>query len=170
MRHPRSTRLAAASSGRVIDVLAHLASTHGAPQYTRSAHGPEFVSRPALAWLTDDNIETAHIAPRTPPQNGSDDGFNATFRDECPSVHRFHIRREASVILESWREASNTIRPHQALDDMTPHASIHPFAMTASPAAEAVATQSAGRRTDAGHGEGHRSHRDRIPTSCGRHR
>lgn len=44
------------------------------------------------------------------------------------------------MIIESWRKEYNTIRPHQSLDDMTPHESIHQLATKASPLTEAVAT------------------------------
>jgi len=128
-------------SGRVIDVLARLVSLHGAPKYIRSDNGPEFVSRAILAWLTDEGIETAHIAPGKPWQNGSNESFNGKFRDECLSLNWFRSRREAKVIIESWRKEYNTIRPHQSPDDMTPPEFIHQLANPArSPQAEAVAT------------------------------
>ena len=40
-------------SGRVIEVLAKLISVHGAPQYLRSDHGPEFVATALLRWLAN---------------------------------------------------------------------------------------------------------------------
>jgi len=50
-------------SRRVIEVLAKLVSVRGAPSYMRSDNGPEFVATAVLRWLTDEGIETAHIAP-----------------------------------------------------------------------------------------------------------
>jgi len=50
-------------SGRVLERLAELVSVHGAPKYLRSDNGPEFVATAVLRWLTDEGIETAHIAP-----------------------------------------------------------------------------------------------------------
>ena len=49
----------------------------------RSDNGPEFVATAVLRWLTDEGIETAHIAPGKPWQNGTDESFNGRFRDEC---------------------------------------------------------------------------------------
>ena len=71
-------------SGRVIEVLSKLVSVHGAPGYLRSDNGPEFVSRAdsALARLQA-NIDTAHIDPGKPWQNGTNESFNGKFRDEC---------------------------------------------------------------------------------------
>ena len=66
-------------SGRVIDVLTRLMSTHGAPAYLRSDSGPEFVSHAILQWLTDARIETAIIDPGKPWQNGTNDPSTASF-------------------------------------------------------------------------------------------
>src|SRR6516164_4981610 len=60
-------------SKRVIEVLAKLVSVHGAPRYLRSDNGSEFVSRAVLKWLTQANIDTAHIDPGKPWQNGSNE-------------------------------------------------------------------------------------------------
>jgi putative transposase len=62
-------------SGRVIEVLSKLVSVHGAPQYLRSANGPEFVSRAVLRWLLQTGIDTACINPGKPWQNGSNESF-----------------------------------------------------------------------------------------------
>jgi putative transposase len=70
-------------SGRVIEVPSRLVSVHGSPRYLRSDNGPEFVSRAVLKWLTQANIDTAHIDPGKPWQNGSSESFNGKFRDEC---------------------------------------------------------------------------------------
>lgn len=66
-------------SGRVIEVLSRLVSLHGAPRYIRSDNGPEFVSAAVLRWLTRAGIQTAHIAPGKPWQNGTDESFNGKF-------------------------------------------------------------------------------------------
>jgi putative transposase len=108
-------------SARVIDVLTRLMSVHGAPAYLRSDNGPEFVSNAILRWLTDAGIETAHIDPGKPWQNGTNESFNGKFRDECLSVEWFRTRREAQVIIEVWRQHYNAVRPHSSLDYLTPH-------------------------------------------------
>jgi putative transposase len=59
-------------SARVIEVLAQLVSVRGAPAFIRSDNGPEFVSAAILRWLTENGINTAHIAPGKPWENGSD--------------------------------------------------------------------------------------------------
>jgi putative transposase len=108
-------------SGRVIDTLARLVSIHGAPRFLRSDNGPEFVSTAVLRWLVETKIETAHIAPGKPWQNGTDESFNGRFRDECLNLEWFRSRPEAAVIIESWRRHYNGVRPHSSLGYLTPN-------------------------------------------------
>jgi len=108
-------------SGRLIEVLAKLISIHGAPKHLRSDNGPEFISLAVLRWLTKEGIETAHIAPGKPWQNGTDESFNGRFRDECLSVEWFRSRREAVAMIETWRKHYNEVRPHSSLGYLTPH-------------------------------------------------
>ena len=107
-------------SRRVIDVLARLISVHGAPAYLRSDSGPEFVSQAILKWLTENRIDTALIDPGKPWQNGTNESFNGKLRDECLSLEWFRSRREASIIIETWRQHYNAVRPHQSLNYSTP--------------------------------------------------
>lgn len=53
-------------SGRVIEVLSQLISTHGAPKILRSDNGPEFVSRALLRWAANENLDMALIDPGKP--------------------------------------------------------------------------------------------------------
>lgn len=108
-------------SGRVIELLSKLVSTHGAPSYLRSDNGPEFVSRSVLRWLTQANIDTAHIDPGKPWQNGSNESFNGKFRDECLSMQWFKNRTDAKILIESFRREYNEIRPHSGLGQLTPN-------------------------------------------------
>jgi len=108
-------------SGRVIEVLSKLVSTHGAPKYLRSDNGPEFVAKKILRWLTlEANIETAHIDPGKPWQNGLNESFNGKFRDECLSMEWFKNRLDAKIVIESWRQHYNEVRPHSSLGQLTP--------------------------------------------------
>ena len=107
-------------SARVIEVLSRLVSTHGAPRYLRSDNGPEFVSRAVLRWLAQANIDTAHIDPGKPWQNGSNESFNGKFRDECLSLQWFKNRIDAKILIEMFRREYNEIRPHSSLGQLTP--------------------------------------------------
>ena len=107
-------------SGRVIEVLTKLVSVHGAPKHLRSDNGPEFVSRAILRWLTTAGINTAHIDPGKPWQNGSNESFNGKFRDECLSMEWFTNRADAKILIENWRREFNEVRPHSSLGNLTP--------------------------------------------------
>lgn len=107
-------------SRSVIDVLARLVSVRGAPRYLRSDNGPEFVAAAVLEWLDGAGIDTAFIAPGKPWQNGSNESFNGRFRDECLDMEWFRTRREAVVVIESWRKHFNEVRPHSSLRYLTP--------------------------------------------------
>ena len=107
-------------SGRVIEVLSKLVSVHGSPKYLRSDNGPEFVSRAVLKWLTQANIDTAHIDPGKPWQNGNNESFNGKFRDECLSMEWFRNRIDAKITIEQFRRQYNEVRPHSSLGQLTP--------------------------------------------------
>ena len=107
-------------SARVIEVLSRLVSVHGAPKYLRSDNGPEFVSRAVLKWLIETKIDTAHIDPGKPWQNGLNESFNGKFRDECLSMQWFKNRIDAKILIEDFRYQFNEIRPHSSLGQRTP--------------------------------------------------
>jgi putative transposase len=107
-------------SGRVIEVLSQLVSERGAPLFLRSDNGPEFVSRALLKWIVGQDIETALIDPGKPWQNGATESFNGKFRDECLSLEWFRSRAEAKVVIETWRQHFNAVRPHSSLGYLTP--------------------------------------------------
>ena len=104
----------------VIEVLSRLVSVYGAPLFMRSDNGPEFVSQAILEWIASAGIATVLNDPGKPWQNGADESFNGKFRDECLSVEWFRSRREAKVVIESWRQHYNEVRPHSSLQYLTP--------------------------------------------------
>lgn len=107
-------------SERVIDVLARLITVHGPPRFIRSDNGPEFVAQALVDWLKEIGVETAHIAPGKPWQNGLNESFNGKLRDECLDMEWFPNRREAAVVVENYRVHYNTVRPHSSIGDCTP--------------------------------------------------
>jgi len=108
-------------SKRVIEVLSKLVSVHGAPLFMRSDNGPEFVSHAILEWIAQSGIATVLSDPGKPWQNGADESFNGKLRDECLSLEWFRSRSEAAIVIESWRQHYNAVRPHSSLNYLTPH-------------------------------------------------
>jgi putative transposase len=108
------------SAERVITVLIQLVATHGAPDYLRSDNGAEFTALAVQAWLAKQQIQTLYIDPGSPWQNGKDERFNGTLRDECLNRELFVSVREARVHLEAFRRHYNEQRPHSRLAYQTP--------------------------------------------------
>ncbi len=108
------------SAERVIGVLAQLVAVHGAPMYVRSDNGAEFVAVAVQLWLAKQQIQTLYIDPGSPWQNGKDERFNGTVRDECLNLYLFASVAEARVLLETFRQHYNTERPHSRLGYQTP--------------------------------------------------
>ena len=84
---------------------------------------------------------TACIEPGSPWENGYCESFNAKLRDELLNGEIF--LKEAQVIIESWRQHYNAIRPHSSLAyrPPAPEALVWPAAQPgpATPATPALA-------------------------------
>jgi putative transposase len=110
------------SAERVLGVLTHLVATHGTPSYMRSDNGAEFVAATVQLWLAKHQIRTLYNDPGSPWQNGKDERFNGTVRDECLNMHLFASLAEARIHIEAFRRHYNEERPHSRLGYQTPGA------------------------------------------------
>lgn len=108
------------SAERVIGVLTALVAQHGAPGHLRSDNGAEFVARAVRLWLAGCGVETLYIDPGKPWQNGKEERFNGTVRDECLNLHVFSSLAEAHVRLNAFGQHYNSKRPHSRLGYLTP--------------------------------------------------
>ena len=87
-------------SDDVLDVLSTLFLTKGLPDYIRSDNGSEFTAHPLQKWLKDLGVKTAYIEPGSPWENGFNERFNGSLRDECLNLEYFHTLKEARVIID----------------------------------------------------------------------
>jgi putative transposase len=108
------------SAERVIGVLTALFAQHGAPANLRSDNGPEFVAIAVQAWLAECGVQTLYIEPGKPWQNGKQERFNGTVRDECLNLHIFTSLAEACVRPGTFHHHYNHERPHSQLGYLTP--------------------------------------------------
>lgn len=108
------------SAERVIGVLTALFAQHGAPAHLRSDNGAEFVAIAVQSWLAQSGVQTLYIEPGKPWQNGKEERFNGTVRDECLRVHIFTSLAEAYVRLSAFRQHYNSERPHSQLGYLSP--------------------------------------------------
>ena len=107
-------------AGDVISVLDYLFMIRGVPKLIRSDNGSEFIAHSITRWLYDQGVETIHIAPGSPWENGYIESFNGKFRDEVLNRELFYSVKEAKVIVEDWRMEYNHHRPHSSLGYKTP--------------------------------------------------
>lgn len=108
------------SAERVIGVLTALFAQHSAPTFLRSDNGAEFVAQAVQLWLADRGVQTLYIEPGKPWQNGKEERFNGTVRDECLNRFVFGSLAEATVRLNAFRREYNSERPHSRLAYLTP--------------------------------------------------
>jgi putative transposase len=66
------------------------------------------------------DIDLHFIEPGRPMQNGSVESFNGRLRDELLNEHSFPTLFHARSAVEAWRFDYNHVRPHTALDGLTP--------------------------------------------------
>jgi putative transposase len=111
---------------RVTRVLDRLRAAIGLPRAIVLDNGPEFAGRTLEAWAYAAGVTLCFIRPGKPIENTYVESFNGKFRDECLNEHWFVSLADAQMQIEAWRVDYNTVRPHSALADQTPH----DFAMT----------------------------------------
>jgi putative transposase len=99
----------------VIDVLSDLFILRGVPAHVRSDNGPEFIAKAVREWIAAVGARTAFIEPGSPWENGYCESFNSKLRDELLNGELFYSLAEARIVIESWRQHYNTLRPHSSL-------------------------------------------------------
>ncbi len=101
-------------------VLQRLMRRRGAPAFVRSDNGPEFIAKSLMRMLAVHGVNCRHIEPGSPWQNGKDERFNGTFRDECANMETFHHQDHARAIARLFLRYYNHERPHASLGHQTP--------------------------------------------------
>jgi putative transposase len=104
----------------VAQTLLRLFEEHGAPQFVRSDNGPEFIAKSLMQTLKSQGVACRHIDPGSPWQNGINERFNGSYRDECANLETFHNADHARVLSQSYRRYYNQVRPHSSLEYQTP--------------------------------------------------
>jgi len=104
----------------VADVLMGLIAQHGAPKFVRSDNGPEFIAKFLMRIFAIHGVEARHIDPGNPWQNGLNERFNGTLRDECLNMETFASRDHARMVCKVYGRQYNMERPHSSLGYLTP--------------------------------------------------
>ncbi len=108
------------TGARVVRVLDQLAADRGYPKEVLSDNGPEFAGLVLNQWAYNHRVTQLFIQPGKPMQNGYVESFNGKLRDECLNEHWFRTLGEARRTIEYWRLSYNELRPHSALNNLTP--------------------------------------------------
>lgn len=66
-------------------------------------------------WLARIGVKTLYIEPGSPWENGHNESFNGKLCDELLNGEIFYSLKEASILMERWRQHYNHIRPHSSL-------------------------------------------------------
>jgi len=95
---------------------------HGAPAGLALRHdnGLVFGSRLYSSTVRRYGLRQEYIAPYTPEQNGLCERFIRTLKEQCVWLHRFSSLQHARAVIGNWINQYNTLRPHQALDYLSP--------------------------------------------------
>ncbi|MEO1542957.1 MAG: integrase core domain-containing protein, partial [Pseudomonadota bacterium] len=104
----------------VLEVLYPLLLKHGSPEYIRSDNGPEFAAEAMQAWPRRVGIKPIRIYPGSPWENGYNERFNGTLRQEVLNAEWFTTTEQAQIIINHWLRQYNHTRPHQALNMRPP--------------------------------------------------
>jgi putative transposase len=99
----------------VARTLLRLFQVHGTPRLIRSDNGPEFIARFLMSFMKLRGVSARHIDPGSPWQNGIDERFNGTLRNECLNLETFHGRDHARAIVKLFGRMYNAQRPHSSL-------------------------------------------------------
>lgn len=105
---------------QVLETLEELFVVEGVPDYIRSDNGSEFTAKEMRDWLALVGAKTAYITPGSPWENGYNERFNGSLRDELLNGEIFYTLTEAKTLIENWRCHYNEVRPHSSLDYQPP--------------------------------------------------
>lgn len=107
-------------AARVVRLLTQLVERHGPPARLRVDNGPELISHVLQEWCGQQGIVLHWIQPASPTQNAYVERFNGSFRRELLNGYLFATLQQVREHCRLWQYDYNHLRPHQALDFMTP--------------------------------------------------
>ena len=86
----------------------------------RSDNGKVFTSKRFVGRCRQYGLSQEFITPYTPQQNGMIERFFRSLKEECIWLHNFQGVQQAQETIEKWVQFYNQLRPHQALNYLSP--------------------------------------------------
>ena len=86
----------------------------------RSDNGKVFTSKRFVGRCGQYGLSQEFITPYTPQQNGMIERFFRSLKEECVWLHHFQGVQQAQETIEKWVQFYNQLRPHQALNYLSP--------------------------------------------------
>ena len=83
----------------------------GAPKFLRTDNGSEFIAKALVRWLKDQDVQSRFIDQGSPWQNGRNERFNGTLRNEFLNQEVFHHVDHARALVHLYKRKYNTERP-----------------------------------------------------------
>ncbi len=108
------------NSDDVLETLCNLFIAEAIPDFIRSDNVSEFTAKMLQDWLKKLKVNTVYITPGSPWENGFNERFNGSLRDELLNGESFNSLVEAKVVIENWRKHYNEVRPHSSLNYRPP--------------------------------------------------
>ena len=105
---------------RITRALDQVLLIRGVPERIRVDHGPEFTSATFVAWCQSRHIVIDYTQPGKPTQNAYIERFNGSYRQGVLDAWCFMNLTQVREETACWLVEYNTIRPHEALGDVSP--------------------------------------------------
>ncbi|NTY37503.1 transposase family protein [Burkholderia diffusa] len=104
----------------VVEALTRITAMRGHPATIEVDNGSEFIAKAMDRWAYEHGVELDFSRPGTPTDNAKVESFNGCFQRECPNTHWFLSLADTQSKIDDWRTYCNEVRPHSALQWMTP--------------------------------------------------
>ena len=105
---------------RVVALLTQLVGRHDVSACIQVDNGPELISQVLQTWGQGQGIDLHWIQPASPTQNVYIERFNGFFRRELLNAYLFTSLCQVREQCLSWQYDYNHLRPHEALNFLTP--------------------------------------------------
>lgn len=115
--HPRWSE----SKGEYVTAaLDRIKQERGTPEIMKTDNGSEFAGRVMDRWACNNVVKIDFSRPGKPTGDAKFESFTGRLRQECLNANWFMSLGDAKSKIEDWRVFYDQVRPHSAIEWMTP--------------------------------------------------